>query len=120
MADYILLLHAAPGLFADTSPDEMQRVIQRYTEWRKKVAREGRLVNGHKLVDGHGRVLQGKGAETVRDGPFAEAREVVGGLFVVTGTSYEDVVALSRDCPHLDYGTIEIREIDRTVTPDTP
>lgn len=120
MSDYALLLHTAPGRFAETSPDEMQKIIQRYTEWRKKVGAAGRLIGGHKLADGHGRVLQGKGGETIKDGPFAEAREVIVGLFLVKGASYEDVVALSRDCPHLDYGTLEIRQIDFTVTPDTP
>lgn len=120
MSDYVLLLHAVPGLFAETSPEDMQKIIQRYTEWRKKVGAAGRLRGGHKLADGHGRVLQGKGAETVKDGPFAEAREVLVGLFVVTAQNYEDAVALSRDCPHLDYGTLEIRQIDITVTPDTP
>jgi hypothetical protein len=120
MAQYALLLHAAPDLFADASPDEIQAVIQRYSAWRVKLQRAGRLSNGIKLTDGQGRVLRGKGAETVLDGPYPEAREVIGGFFVVEGTSYQDVVDLSRDCPHLDYGTIEIREIERTVTPATP
>ena len=54
------------------------------------------------------------GATKVTDGPYAEAREVIGGLFIVEANSYEEVVELSKDCPHLDFGSIEIREVDPT------
>ena len=51
---------------------------------------------------------------TVTDGPYAESREVIGGLFIVEAASYEEVVELSKDCPHLDFGTVEIREVQPT------
>jgi hypothetical protein len=120
MPNYILLLHEAPDLAKDWSPEQMQATIQKYAAWRQKLLRAGRLVEAHKLTDGVGRTMRGKGAEaTVTDRPFAESREVIAGFFVVEGSSYEDVVELSRDCPHLEYGTVEIREIERTVTADT-
>jgi hypothetical protein len=72
-------------------------------------------MDGHKLTDGEGRVLRGAvGSPKVTDGPYAEAREVIGGLFIVDAASYEEVVELSKDCPHLDFGTIEIREVQPT------
>ena len=115
MRQYMLLLHD-PGSFpADMSPQEMQAIIQRYVDWRQRVEAGGRVVNGHKLRDGEGRVMRGSGATTkVTDGPYAEAREVVGGLFVLEARDYDEAVALSRDCPHLEFGTIEIREIEPT------
>ena len=115
MAQYMLLLHD-PGSFpADMSPADMQAIIQRYVAWRRKIESDGRKVSGHKLVDRQGRVMRaGGGATTVTDGPYAEAREVIGGLFVVDARDYEEAVALARDCPHLDFGTIEIREIEPT------
>jgi hypothetical protein len=53
-------------------------------------------------------------AGKITDGPYAEAREVIGGLFILEAADYEEAVALSRDCPHLDFGSIEIREIEPT------
>jgi hypothetical protein len=47
------------------------------------------------------------------DGPYAEAKEVVGGYFIVEADGYDDAVALCRDCPHLAYGRIEVRQLDR-------
>jgi hypothetical protein len=114
MPEYMLLLHD-PGSFpADMSPAEMQAVIQRYVEWRKRLEAGGRRISGHKLRDGEGRVMRGASNTTVLDGPYAEAREVIGGLFVIEARDYDDAVALSRDCPHLEFGTIEIREIEPT------
>lgn len=116
MPKFILLLHeGVDALPADISPDQIQAIIQRYVAWRAKVQQNGRKVEGHKLTDGQGRVMKGSpGSAKVTDGPYAEAREVIGGLFIVEAKNYEEVVELSKDCPHLDFGTIEIREVEPT------
>lgn len=116
MPKFILLLHESPDAFPpDISPDQIQAIIQRYVAWRAKVQHNGRQVEGHKLTDGQGRVMKGAaGSAKVTDGPYAEAREVIGGLFIVEAKNYEEVVELSKDCPHLDFGTIEIREVQPT------
>ena len=113
MPNYVLILHDDGSRIQGLSPDQMQAVIQRYVAWRKKIS-TGRTVTGHKLRDGQGRVMRGAGGSSVTDGPYAEAREVIGGLFVVEGKDYDDVVNLCNDCPHLDFGTIEIRETQPT------
>ena len=115
MPNYVLLLHDAGSFPADISPQEIQAIIQRYVAWRQQVQQGGRAVTGHKLRDGEGRVLRGKsGAPAVKDGPYAEAREVIGGLFIIEAENYDEAVALCRDCPHLDFGAIEIREVEPT------
>ena len=114
MKKFIMLLHDA-GFPDDISPDQIQAIVQRYVAWRQKIQKNGRKVDGHKLTDREGRVMRGgAGATKVTDGPYAEAREVIGGLFIVEANSYDEVVELSKDCPHLDFGSIEIREVDPT------
>lgn len=113
MKTFIMLLHDA-GFPDDISPEQIQAIIQRYVAWRQKIQQNGRMVQGHKLTDGQGRVMRGAGQTSVTDGPYAEAREVIGGLFIVEARDYEEVVELSKDCPHLEFGTIEIREVDPT------
>jgi len=113
MPKFVLLLHDT-GRFDNLSPDQMQAVIQRYIAWRARV-QQGRSVMGHKLHDGEGRVMRGAGSTLrVTDGPYAEAREVIGGLFVIEAATYEEVVELAKDCPHLDFGAIEIRQVQPT------
>ena len=114
MPKFVLLLRDAGRFDPNMSPAEMQAIVQRYIAWRAKVQKD-RSVMGHKLHDGEGRVMRGAGSSLkVTDGPYAEAREVMGGLFVIEASSYDEVVELTRDCPHLDFGSIEIREVQPT------
>lgn len=115
MPKFVLLLRDASHAYPNMSPDEMQAVVQRYVAWRGKVQQNGRSIMGHKLRDKEGRVVNGKGsALKITDGPYAEAREVMGGLFVIEAASYDEIVALAQDCPHLEFGSIEIREVQPT------
>ena len=115
MPKFVLLLRDAGRFYPNMSPDEMQAIVQRYVAWRAKVQQNGSSIMGHKLRDKQGRVLNGKGAGLkITDGPYAEAQEVMGGLFVIEAASYDEVVELSKDCPHLEFGSIEIREVQPT------
>lgn len=50
---------------------------------------------------------------TVLDGPFAEAREMVGGFFVFDATSRDQALAIAKACPAAAWATVELREIGR-------
>src|SRR5215475_12459659 len=82
MAEYILLLRESPESFQGMSAEQMQQIIQRYEAWRNSLVARGWNTAGKKLRDGAGRVMKGRGASMrVSDGPYAEAREVIGGFF---------------------------------------
>lgn len=119
-SEYLLLLYEAPEAFEDMSPEELQRAIERYRAWTEELKRTGRFVASDKLTEGEGRVLRKEGKELrVTDGPFTETKEVIGGYYAVRADSYDDAVAVSRGCPHLDYGgTIEVREVERFEPPE--
>jgi hypothetical protein len=113
MPEYILLLHADSDAYSSLSPAEIQGVISRYKNWREALATKGHKAGGQKLQDATGRTMKnGGGKVVITDGPYAETREVVGGFFHFAADSFEQAVELSRDCPHLQYGTIEIRQIE--------
>jgi hypothetical protein len=115
MPKFVLLLRDAGRFDPNMSPDQMQAIVQRYVAWRAKVQQNGRSIMGHKLHDAQGRVVNGTGsALKITDGPYAEAREVMGGLFVIEAASYDEIVELTKDCPHLEFGSIEIREVQPT------
>jgi hypothetical protein len=116
MPNYLLFLYESPDAFTETSPDEMQAIIQKYRDWRMRLQKNGVLVGGEKLQDGTGRVMRRTGGETsVVDGPYTESREIIGGFFEIQAANYEQAVETARDCPHLEYGTIEIREVEMMV-----
>lgn len=113
MPQYMLLLRDNPEAFRHLSPDEIQRVIEKYRAWGQKLREAGVFVGSNKLRDEEGRVVRREGRELrILDGPYSEAKEVLGGYFTIEAASYEQAIERSRDSPHLDFGSIEIRAID--------
>ncbi|HEX2464564.1 MAG TPA: YciI family protein [Thermoanaerobaculia bacterium] len=114
MAQFLLLLHEGPNDNDGMSPEEIQRMIEEYRSWSQSMGASGNIVGGQKLTDEGGRSLRGWGNQfSVTDGPWAEAKEVIGGFFHIKATDYEEAVKLSKSCPHLKYrGRIELRRVD--------
>ncbi|MFV3130747.1 YciI family protein [Niveispirillum sp. KHB5.9] len=113
MPTFVLFLRETPTTFASMSPDEMQAIIGEYSAWGQKLAQAGKLVGGQKLCDEGGRHLTARsGTLVATDGPYAEAKEVIGGFFMVEAADYAAAEALAADCPHLRFGLMEIRQVD--------
>jgi hypothetical protein len=113
MAQFMLLLHENPNEFAGLSQKEFLALIEEYRAWGQRLAAEGKLVGSHKLTDDGGRHLRKRGNEIlVTDGPFAEAKEVLGGYYIVTASSYDEAVEIAKTGPHIRYGRIEVRKVD--------
>ena len=114
MPKYMLLLHDDPTTFATMSPEQIQKVIEKYVAWGKRLREAGIISESHKLFDEPGRVMRGNPPGTrVTDGPYSETKEVLGGYYVIAADNYDQAVERARDCPHLEYGgTIEVREVE--------
>jgi hypothetical protein len=111
MSTYMLVFHEKPASNDEISAEEIQAIIEKYKAWCDGLRDRKVLIGGEKLVDG-GRVMRREqGQVRVTDGPFAESKEVIAGYVAIKADSYEKAVELSRDCPHLEFGTIEIREV---------
>lgn len=113
MSDFLLLLHETPADFAELSPSRIQAIIERYTAWTRQLAERGQLVSAEKLADDGGRHLRrGAAAPLVSDGPYTEAKDVIGGFYVIRAASIAQAEAICADCPHLEFGWIEVRAIE--------
>jgi hypothetical protein len=51
------------------------------------------------------------GKQTITDGPFTEAREILGGYFIWQCKSKEEAMAWASRCPADDGTTLEIRQV---------
>ena len=114
MNQYLFLLHEKPADAAQISPAEIKEIIARYKAWSAGLAQRGLIVGGEKLTDDGGRQLRLKnGKPLATDGPYAEAHDVIGGIFTVKAESDAMAEELAQSCPHLE-GTqwIEIRRIE--------
>jgi hypothetical protein len=111
MSQFVMLLWETPATFASASPADIQAIIGEYVAWRKAMGAAGKLKGGQKLRDEGGKHLAGK---TVTDGPYVETNEIIGGFFLIEAADYAEAVEISRSCPHLKFGRIELREIEIT------
>jgi hypothetical protein len=115
MPKFMLLLRAdATEDYSDYSPDDFQKLIEDYQAWSGRLAEKGLLHDGKKLTDGDGRVLvpAKNGSVTVKDGPYVETKEVVGGFYLLSADSYDHAVELCAGHPNFKFGSIEIRQVD--------
>jgi hypothetical protein len=92
------------------SPEQTQKVSEEWMAWFKGLAEQGKAIAGHPLGF-EGKVVSGKN-RAVTDGPFAEAKEAIGGYFMLDVATMEEAVAIARQCPGLPYGAkVEIRPV---------
>jgi len=106
-----LIRETAPETYDAMSADERRRCLDRWNEWVEGMIARGEVTYGEPL-DNAGRLVGRAGAARPLDGPFAEAKELVGGIFLVAAASLDEATALAETCPSLPYGlTIEVRPI---------
>jgi hypothetical protein len=116
MAQYMLLLHQAPNYNMDLPREKMLEMTKRYMTWAEGLGAKGKLAGGEKLTAGGVRHVKAKdGKPVVTDGPYAEAKDVVGGYFVIEAKDQAEAEAIAKDCPHVALSPtnwIEIRPIE--------
>ena len=82
-------------------------------KFNDELAEAGALlaVDGLHPLSRGARVSFAKGQPVVTDGPFIEAKEVLGGFWILQLNSKEEAVEWARRCPAQEGDVIEIREI---------
>lgn len=108
MSDFTFLYR---GRDTTASPEQMQKTMEKWRAWFKELGEKGHLKDiGHPL-EHTGKVVKGK-QKSVTDGPFAEAKDVVGGFSLIQARDLNHAVELSKDCPILEVGgSVEVRQI---------
>jgi hypothetical protein len=110
---YMLLVIEQPGERAARSEGEGRALYERMLRFSADLKQRGLLTLSQSLTSETSGVrvsLQG-GQASVRDGPFIEAKEMVGGFFLLTCDSRDEAVRIARECPAAQWATIEVREL---------
>jgi hypothetical protein len=99
---------AAPG----TVPDDVDRVaaMMKYNESLQKAGVLLGLDGLHPPSMG-ARVSFKGGKPKVTDGPFAEAKEVLGGYWIIQVKSREEAIEWASRCPGADNEVVEVRQV---------
>ena len=96
------------------SQDEWRDLRQEVLDYVEKLRSEGRLLATHPLQSTRTastvRIRDGK--LSVTDGPFAEAKEHIGGYFLIEAADREEAIRNAAGWPSARIGSIEVRPID--------
>ena len=93
------------------SPEQMQRTMEKWVAWFKDLGAKGHLKDPGHPLEATGKVVKGK-QKTVNDGPYAEAKDVVGGYIVIEAKDLAQAAEISKGCPILEGGgSVEVRPI---------
>jgi hypothetical protein len=103
---HLLLFRKADWAEQGFSDNEIRTVMERVNAWFDELSASGTLLGGQPLME-CGAVVCG---DSVTDGPFAEAKESVGGYVLLSVRSFEEAVAIARSNPMNAYGLVtEVR-----------
>jgi hypothetical protein len=95
----------------NASKEDIESAIHRFYEWLTRNVEQGKMRTGFRL--GIERALVSRSG-IVTDGPFGEAKEVVGGYWFILARSLHEAAELAAQNPCAQYGlTYEIRPIER-------
>src|SRR5580704_10539741 len=93
------------------SPEQMQKTMEKWMAWFKELGAKGHVKDPGHPLEGTGKVVRGN-HKTVTDGPFAEAKDVVGGFTLIEARDLDHAAELSKGCPILEVGgSVEVRPI---------
>ena len=93
------------------SPGEMQKHFEQWVAWFRELTTAGRLKDSGHPLQATGKVVSGS-QKVVKDGPYAEAKDVVGGYTLIEARDLDQAVELSKGCPIFEgEGAVEVRPV---------
>jgi hypothetical protein len=107
---YMLLIVEAKGQRQTRTPEEGRAVYQRMVEYGERLKAQQLLLATNSLREAAVRINVRGGKANVLDGPFTEAKELIGGFFLLNCASREQALRLAQECPAAEFATIEVRE----------
>jgi len=105
-----LFIYRSSGQWArDMAPEQMQQTLQKWGAWIAEGMQQGWMLDAGDALTQEGRVVN---AKVVTDGPFVEAKEIVGGFSIVQAETFAAAAKLANGCPVLQSGgSVEVRQL---------
>jgi hypothetical protein len=113
---YLILIYSNPAsreIWAGFSDDQRAEGYRYYAALTEELAASGELIVSEALADPSlaTRVSVRDGQTLTSDGPFAEAKELLAGFFLLECESVERAVEIAARVPEAEFGLVEVRPI---------
>lgn len=108
--NYMLLIIEPVGQRQQRTEDEGRGLYERMLRYADDLKERGLLLAAQSLKSDAARLQVREGRRALVDGPFAEAKEMVGGYFLLDCATRDEAVAIAAECPAAQWATVEVRE----------
>jgi hypothetical protein len=94
-----------------SSPEQAQQHTQKWLAWFKELGAQGHIKDPGRPLESAGKVVHGN-QKLVTDGPYAEAKDIVGGYTLIEARDLAHAAELAKGCPILERGgSVEVRAV---------
>lgn len=109
--EFMILIYADERTYAEMTKEQLAEVMAAYNNYTNELIAAGVLRGGSELapVRTASTVRVRDGKTLVTDGPYAEAKEHLGGYYLLDCPSQEEAIAWAAKCPSSGVGSIEVR-----------
>lgn len=110
---YMLLIHFDEAAMAAARQTDAQAVMSAYGAYTEAMRQAGVLRGGERLHPAaNAAIVRAKGGKTsVVNGPYAEAREQLGGYYMIEAPDLDAAISWASRCPGAAEGAIEVRPV---------
>jgi hypothetical protein len=110
---YMLLIIEPTGQRQERGLEAGQAVYERMLRFTDELQQRGILAASNSLAATHRavRLQVREGRQTLVDGPFAEAKEMVGGFFLIDVATRAEALEIAARCPAAEWATVEVRGV---------
>ena len=107
---YLLLIMEPIGQRRERGEEAGRAAYDDMVRYAASLQGRGVLIGMSSLKSDGVRLTTSAGEPTVVDGPFTEAKELVGGYFLLDVATREQALALAAECPAAEWAAVEVRE----------
>jgi hypothetical protein len=113
---YVILIHSNPAsreIWEKLPADQRAEGLAAYAELTEELVASGELIVSEALADPSltKRVSVREGRTVTSDGPFAEAKELLAGFYLIECESMERALEIAARVPEADLGLVEVRPV---------
>jgi len=110
---FALLIYESPEAFAARNNDETDAYLGAWRAYHKALLEAGIFVGGNPLQapETATTVRLKEGKRHVQDGPFADAKEQLGGFTILELPSLDAALDWAARCPAASIGSVEVRPV---------
>lgn len=113
MSQYLILINSDEKAQAKATVEQQKEVMGAYMKYSADLQKAGVMLGGEALEGSAtgARIAYKEGRRVVTDGPFAEAKEVIGGYYLIDVKTREEAIEWAAQCPGAKHGGVEVRSV---------